>query len=145
MARRLHCGDKDPHEPHTWYGPSERRGETKQIQFSCPGTPKKRKDKLCSGGARNPRQESISISHIRILIYPTTISMKRSTALPMCYTANGVTSQRKGKTMAQQKRTPKADKIAEKGRKLAEAKAQAKIEKAEREIQRILDEKANKK
>lgn len=37
-VRIRHCGDSRTHKPHTYYGPSERKGETKQVQYKCPGT-----------------------------------------------------------------------------------------------------------
>lgn len=33
-----HCGDPNPHPPHTYYSATKVKGETKQVQYSCPGT-----------------------------------------------------------------------------------------------------------
>jgi hypothetical protein len=33
-----HCGNNNPHDPHTWYSPSTERGGTMQDQHNCPGT-----------------------------------------------------------------------------------------------------------
>jgi len=38
MAITSHCGDSSPHSPHTYYGPSPNKGDTKQVEYYCPGT-----------------------------------------------------------------------------------------------------------
>lgn len=37
MAIPARCGDLRPHGPHIYMGPSPKPGETKQVEYRCPG------------------------------------------------------------------------------------------------------------
>lgn len=38
MAQRKHCGDPNPHKPHTYYGPGPDPDKPQQLEYQCPGS-----------------------------------------------------------------------------------------------------------